>query len=207
MSTHAARLLEPEGHLRVTPDGHGITANGVAMHSGLPQGPSDGAGHPPQAVDGKWFRSVLGHFATGVVAITAVDPDSGEPCGLAANSFTSVSLDPPLVAFCVAHTSTSWPRLRAAKTQTVSVLAEHQEQVCAALAGRGGDKFAGLEWTESPGGNPVIADALAWIDCSVEAEHPAGDHVIVVARVHQLGLQGDGGPLLFFRGGYGRFRT
>ncbi|MEU7987991.1 flavin reductase family protein [Streptosporangium canum] len=205
MSTHAARLLEPDGHLRVTRDGHGIISNGVAMHSGLPQGLSDGSENHVQAVDGKWFRSVLGHFATGVVAITAVDPESGEPCGLAANSFTSVSLDPPLVAFCVAHTSTSWPRLRAAKTQTVNVLAEHQEPVCAALASRGGDKFADLRWTESPGGNPVIHEALAWIDCSIEAEHPAGDHVIVVARVHQLGVHGDGGPLLFFRGGYGRF--
>ncbi|MDP9861166.1 MULTISPECIES: flavin reductase family protein [Streptosporangium] len=207
MNTHAARLLEPDGHLRVTPGARGIIANGVAMHSGLPQGLSDGADNRAQAVDGTWFRSVLGHFATGVVAITAIDPDSGEPCGLAANSFTSVSLDPPLVAFCVAHTSTSWPRLRAAKSQTVNVLAEHQEAVCAALASRGGTKFAGLTWTDSPGGSPVIDEALAWIDCTIEAEYPAGDHVIVVARVHQLGLHGDGGPLLFFRGGYGRFRS
>jgi 3-hydroxy-9,10-secoandrosta-1,3,5(10)-triene-9,17-dione monooxygenase reductase component len=213
MSTHAARLLETCGHPRVTLNGHGITVNGVAMHSGLPPGQSDGAGShtgpyvetPAHPVDGRRFRTVLGHFATGIVAITAIDPDNGEPCGLAANSFTSVSLDPPLVAFCVAHTSTSWPRLRTARIQTVNVLAEHQQPVCAALASKGGDKFAGLEWTKSPGGNPVISDALAWIDCSIEAEYPAGDHVIVVARVHELGVHGDGGPLVFFRGGYGRF--
>ncbi|MFF5206355.1 flavin reductase family protein [Streptosporangium sp. NPDC000396] len=207
MSTHAARLLKPGGHPPVTPDGHGITFDGVAMHSGLPQGLSDGSGNQLQAIDSRRFRSVLGHFATGVVAITAIDPDKGGPCGLAANSFTSVSLDPPLVAFCVAHTSTSWPRLRAAKTLTVNVLAEHQQPICAALASKGGDKFAGLDWSHSPGGNPVIDGALAWIDCSVEAEHPAGDHVIVVARVHDLGVHGDGGPLLFFRGGYGRFHA
>ncbi|QFY14126.1 flavin reductase [Nonomuraea phyllanthi] len=148
---------------------------------------------------------MLGRFATGVVAITAVDPADGRPCGLAANSFTSVSLDPPLVAFCVAHSSSSWPRVRGAKAVTVNVLAEDQQAVCARLAAKGGDKFAGLAWTGSPGGNPVIDGALAWMDCAVEAEHPAGDHVIVVARVLRLGTQGEGGPLVFFRGRYGGF--
>ncbi|NBE92115.1 flavin reductase family protein [Nonomuraea sp. KC401] len=165
----------------------------------MPPGPSQGH------LDTLRFRQVLGRFATGVVAITAVEPVSGEPCGLAANSFTSVSLDPPLVAFCVAHTSTSWPKVRGAKVVTVNVLAEHQRSVCAQLAAKGGDKFAGLEWTGSPGGNPVLDGSLAWIDCSVEAEHLAGDHMIVVARVLQLDTHADGGPLVFFRGGYGGF--
>ncbi|MFE3449327.1 flavin reductase family protein [Nonomuraea sp. NPDC059194] len=202
MSTHAARLIAPDGcdgrphvapfqhdtpHRSTTPNGSNATTdNGAAA---------------------RHFRSVLSRFATGVVAITALDPGTGAPSGLAANSFTSVSLDPPLVAFCVAHTSTSWPRLRAARTLTVNVLAEHQQQVCAQLAARGGDKFAGLAWTRSPGGNPLLEGALAWLECSVEAEHPAGDHVIVVARVHQLDTHADGGPLLFFRGGYGRFAS
>jgi flavin reductase (DIM6/NTAB) family NADH-FMN oxidoreductase RutF len=170
----------------------------------MPNGPSPTAanGH----LDSRRFRQVLGRFATGVVAITALDAESGEPCGLAANSFTSVSLEPPLVAFCVAHTSTSWPKVRGAKVLTVNVLAEHQQEVCTQMANRGGDKFAGLRWTGSPGGNPVLDGALAWIDCAVEAEHPAGDHVIVVARVLQLDTHAEGGPLLFFRGGYGGFR-
>nr|WP_246377247.1 flavin reductase family protein [Nonomuraea soli] len=162
--------------------------------------------HNGNQLDGQRFRTVLGRFATGVVAITALDPTSGDPCGLAANSFTSVSLDPPLVAFCVAHTSTSWPRLRSAKTLTVNVLAEDQQRICLQLASRGGDKFAGLGWSDSPGGSPVLDGALAWIDCSIEAEHPAGDHVIVVARVLQLDTHAEGGPLVFFRGGYGAFR-
>ncbi|MER6944729.1 flavin reductase family protein [Nonomuraea sp. NPDC000554] len=166
----------------------------------MPNGPRAN-GH----LDSRRFRQVLGRFATGVVAITALDPVSGEPCGLAANSFTSVSLDPPLVGFCVAHTSTSWPRVRGAKVVTVNVLAEHQQPVCAQLAAKGGDKFAGLVWTGSPGGNPVLDGALAWLDCAVEAEHPAGDHVIVVARVLQLDTHAEGGPLVFFRGGYGGF--
>ncbi|MBO3746606.1 flavin reductase family protein [Streptosporangiaceae bacterium NEAU-GS5] len=153
------------------------------------------------------FRRVLGRFATGVVAITAIDPETGEACGLAANSFTSVSLDPPLVAFCVAYTSTSWPLVRKAPTLCVNVLAEHQQEVCAQLAAKGGDKFADLSWTASPGGSPVIDGALAWLDCTVEAEHPAGDHVIVVARVERLDAHADHGPLVFFRGAYGRFHA
>ncbi|MEO3872390.1 flavin reductase family protein [Nonomuraea sp. B12E4] len=169
----------------------------------MPKGPSQ---HSPNGhLDSRRFRQVLGRFATGVVAITAVDPMTGLPCGLAANSFTSVSFSPPLVAFCVAHTSTSWPKARGSKVVTVNVLAEHQQAVCLQMAAKGGDKFAGLEWTGSPGGNPVLEGALAWIDCAVEAEHPAGDHVIVVARVLQLDTHAEGGPLVFFRGGYGGF--
>ncbi|MFC7588799.1 flavin reductase family protein [Nonomuraea antimicrobica] len=169
----------------------------------MPPGPSH---HSPNGhLDSRRFRQVLGRFATGVVAITAVDPLDGQPCGLAANSFTSVSLDPPLVAFCVAYTSTSWPKVRGAKVVTVNVLSEDQQPVCAQMAAKGGDKFAGLEWTGSPGGNPVLDGALAWIDCAVEAEHPAGDHVIVVARVLQLDTYAEGGPLVFFRGAYGSF--
>ncbi|MET9337661.1 flavin reductase family protein [Nonomuraea sp. NPDC004354] len=207
MSTHAARLIAPDGcdgRPHVAPYQPG-TANGTREHP-ADHGADHGADHPAGNA-AKHFRSVLSRFATGVVAITALDPDSGAPSGLAANSFTSVSLDPPLVAFCVAHTSTSWPRLRAAETLTVNVLAEHQQQVCAQLAARGGDKFAGLAWSRSPGGNPLLEGALAWLECSIEAEHPAGDHVIVVARVHQLDAHADGGPLLFFRGGYGRFAS
>ncbi|SEG61925.1 NADH-FMN oxidoreductase RutF, flavin reductase (DIM6/NTAB) family [Thermomonospora echinospora] len=155
-------------------------------------------------IDGARFRSVLGRFATGVVAVTAIGP-GGRPAGLAANSFTSVSLDPPLVSFCVAHTSTSWPRLREAERLCVNILSRSQEEVCRRLAAKGGDKFAGLEWTLSPGGGPVLEGALAWIECAVEAEIPAGDHRIVVARVHHLDKHHDGDPLLFYRGAYGRF--
>lgn len=155
-------------------------------------------------IDAARFRSVLGRFATGVVAVTAVDPRTGSPTGLAVNSFTSVSLDPPLVSFCVAHTSGTWPRLRAADRLCVNILGEPQLDVCRRLASRGVDKFAGIDWTESPGGAPLIDGALGWLECSIEQEHVAGDHVIVVARVHDLGKHHDDGPLLFYRGAYGR---
>jgi 3-hydroxy-9,10-secoandrosta-1,3,5(10)-triene-9,17-dione monooxygenase reductase component len=184
---------------------NGLPVNGRSFPAGNGRPVSVADGEPAFTVDGQHFRNVLGRFATGVVAITAIGPD-GEPCGLAANSFTSVSLDPPLVAFCVAHTSTSWPRVRSAGRLCVNVLSEHHERVSRQLATSGGDKFAGVPWSPSPGGSPVIDGALAWIDCSVEAEHLAGDHVIVVARVHDLDAHLDHGPLVFFRGHYGGFQ-
>ncbi|WP_169943915.1 flavin reductase family protein [Microbispora sp. H11081] len=158
------------------------------------------------AVGPQRLRDVLGRYATGVVAVTGIGPRTGEPYGLAVNSFTSVSLDPPLVAFCVSGDSTSWPRLKAAGGLCVNVLAEDQREACERLAVSGGDKFTDLPWTLSPGGAPVLDGALAWIDCVVEAEHPAGDHVIVVARVTGLDRHADGGPLVFFGGRYGGFR-
>ncbi|GAA3195740.1 flavin reductase family protein [Actinocorallia longicatena] len=148
---------------------------------------------------------MLGHFATGVVAITAIDPTTGLPTGLAANSFTSVSLEPALVAFCVAHTSTTWPTLSQADHLCINVLSEPQTAVCKQLAVKGGDKFAGVAWTTSPEGTPVLDGALAWLEVSIEAEYPAGDHKIIVARVHSLDIHHDGEPLVFYQGRYGRF--
>ncbi|REE99191.1 flavin reductase family protein [Thermomonospora umbrina] len=155
-------------------------------------------------VDATRFRSVLGHYATGVVAITALDSE-GRPAGLIANSFTSVSLDPPLVSFCVTHTSRTWPRLRDAGLLCVNILGARQEDVSRRMAAGGDDRFAGLAWEPSPGGAPLLKGALAWIECSVDEEHTAGDHRIVVARVHRLDTHHDGDPLLFFRGAYGTF--
>jgi flavin reductase (DIM6/NTAB) family NADH-FMN oxidoreductase RutF len=158
-----------------------------------------------ESFDSVRFRAVLGHFATGVVAITGIDPATGAPTGLAANAFTSVSLDPPLIAFCVAHTSSTWPRLRTAARLGVNVLTADQLDVCRQLAAKGVDKFRDLPWSPSPGGAPLLDDAMAWIECDIEAEHPAGDHVIVVCRVRHLGHRSAQAPLLFFRGGYGSF--
>jgi 3-hydroxy-9,10-secoandrosta-1,3,5(10)-triene-9,17-dione monooxygenase reductase component len=195
-----------DGAWVTTAPAHGSADPPSGRRAARPPRPANGSAMTPVThIDGTRFRSVLGRFATGVVAITAIDRNSGRPAGLAANSFTSVSLDPPLVAFCVAHTSTTWPRLRGADRLCVNVLSEVQLDVCKQLAAKGGDKFADLEWTAAPGGSPVLKGALAWIECSVENEHVAGDHVIVVARVHQLDQCHDGAPLVFYRGGYGQF--
>jgi len=156
------------------------------------------------AVDGARFRQVLGHFPTGVTVITAAAPDG--PAGLAVGSFFSVSLDPPLVAFCAAKTSSSYPKVEAAGHFVVNVLGDDQEDVCRVFAGKG-DKFAGLGYRPSPGsGAPVINDVLAWIDCDIDTVHEAGDHWIVVGHVRELEVGDEsGGPLVFYRGGYGRF--
>lgn len=146
---------------------------------------------------------MLGHFATGVTVVTAMH--GGTPAGLSVNSFTSVSLDPPLVAFCVARTSATWPRIREAGWFCVNILAEHQEGVSRVFATRGADKFRGIGWHPSVSGAPILAGVLAWIDCTIDVEHDAGDHVLVVGRVRELDVAAEGRPLVFYRGGYGRF--
>jgi 3-hydroxy-9,10-secoandrosta-1,3,5(10)-triene-9,17-dione monooxygenase reductase component len=159
--------------------------------------------------DAARFRHVLGHFCSGVAVVTGID--DGEPVGLTVQSFTSLSLDPPLVLFCPAKSSTSWARMRAAAGFCVNILEGDQEPLCRTFATRGGDKFVDVGWTPAPTtGAPVLEGALAWVDCRLDAEHEGGDHSIVVGRVLDLGLglreaEDDGRPLLFSRGGFGRF--
>ncbi len=149
------------------------------------------------------FRATLGHFCTGVTIVTAAGGDG--PAGFSCQSFTSLSLDPPLVLICPSKASTSWPKIAGTGAFCVNVLAEDQEELCRGFAMRGGDKFAGIGWTPGPfTGSPVLAGALAWIECRIEATHDAGDHTIVVGRVLDLAAE-DRHPLLFYRGGYGRF--
>ncbi|MFK0292160.1 flavin reductase family protein [Streptomyces sp. NPDC090442] len=152
------------------------------------------------------FRSVLGHFASGVAIITA--PGAPGPAGFACQSFASLSLDPPLVAFMVGRTSTTWPRLARAGVFCVNVLGAEQGALCRAFAVSGADKFAGVRHAPAPAtGSPRLADVPAWIDCTIHAVHTGGDHLIVVGRVEALGTDptaADRGPLLFHRGAFGR---
>ncbi|MGI6873422.1 flavin reductase [Amycolatopsis sp. 3B14] len=159
-----------------------------------------------ESFDPRHFRRVLGNFPTGVVAVTAIDPQ-GEPAGMAVGSFTSVSLDPPLVAFLPDKSSTSFPRIREAGRFCVNVLTHEQETVCRTFATRGADKFAALSWQPAPSGSPVLNGALAWIDCDLESVIEAGDHYIVLGRVRALEAPGTDLPLVFFQGGYGRFHS
>jgi flavin reductase (DIM6/NTAB) family NADH-FMN oxidoreductase RutF/DNA-binding IclR family transcriptional regulator len=163
---------------------------------------------PPglDSIDPKRFRNVLGHFPTGVAVITATHAEHG-PVGMAVGSFTSVSLDPPLVAFLPDRSSSSFPRIRETGSFCVNVLAGDQEPVCRAFATRGGDKYAGSEWTQGPTGSPILTGAVAWIDCDIEDVLEAGDHYIVLGRVRDLQVANQDSPLLFFRGGYGQFST
>jgi flavin reductase (DIM6/NTAB) family NADH-FMN oxidoreductase RutF len=156
------------------------------------------------AVDGARFRQVLGHFPTGVTVITAAA--DGGPAGFAVGSFFSVSLDPPLVAFCAGKSSTTYPKIAAANHFCVNVLGQDQEEVCRVFSGKADDKFAGVGWRPAPvTGAPVLDGVLAWIDCEIDAVHEAGDHWIVVGRTLELEVGHEGGPLLFLRGGFGRY--
>lgn len=166
--------------------------------------------------DGAEFRRVLGHFPTGVTVVTAAGADGPE--GMAIGSFTSVSLDPPLVMFCPGLESASWARMRPAGSFCVNVLGDHQAEVSRTFAAKSGDRFGAVSTRVEATGAPVIEGCLAWIDCTVHAVHDGGDHDIVVGRVEALGVDdpsdGDGGdgagadrgPLIFFKGGYGRYQ-
>lgn len=156
--------------------------------------------------DGKRFRQVLGQFPTGVAVITGIG-DDGRPAGMAVGSFTSVSLDPPLVAFLPDKSSTSWARMQDSRSFCVNILGAEQESVCRAFAVKGGDKFADLSWHPAGSGAPILDGVLAWIDCDVEVIHEAGDHWIVIGRVRDLDIANPSLPLVFFQGGYGRFTS
>ncbi|MDT7839272.1 flavin reductase family protein [Streptomyces justiciae] len=149
------------------------------------------------------FRRVLGNFATGVAVVTspAAEGESG-PAGFACQSFSSLSLDPPLVTFMVGRTSATWPRIARAGVFCVNVLAAHQGALCRGFAVSGADRFAGVAYDAAPcSGSPRLADTLAWIDCTIHAVHTGGDHLIVVGRVDALGTgDEDAAPLLFHKG-------
>ncbi|WP_207841635.1 flavin reductase [Williamsia soli] len=150
------------------------------------------------------FRQVLGQYPTGVVVVTAVIPD-GQPIALTIGSFSSVSLEPPLVAFYPSIGSSTWPKIQAHGRFCINVLGAGQEALCRAFASKASDKFDGVTWRPSPGGSPIIEGAVAWIDCDLDDVQTLGDHFLVVGRVNALETASRDLPLLFFRGGYGRF--
>lgn len=171
----------------------------------MPDEPDDAPTETVLVPDDARFRAVLGLFATGVTLVTAMD--DGEPVGMAANSFTSLSLDPPLILFCVAHSSTTWPRIERAGTFAVNILGEEHAELSELFARRGADRFGTTPWRVGVSGSPVLEEAIAYIDCRFEAEYPGGDHKIVVGRVVDLDMREGARPLLFFRGGYERMHS
>lgn len=144
---------------------------------------------------GDQLRKAFGCFPSGVTAVCAeVD---GVPVGLAASSFTSVSVEPPLVSVCMQHTSTTWPILRQRPRLGLSVLAEGHDDVCARLASKTGDRFAGTDRVASEDGALFVHGATLWLDCTLHAEVPAGDHDIVLLHVHGLRADPTMAPLVF----------
>src|SRR3954471_3262495 len=120
------------------------------------------------AFDQRRFRDVLGHLPSGVVAITGIDA-GGEPSGMIVGTFTSVSLEPALVAFFVDQNSTSFPRIREAGVFCANILSAQQEPLCRALAAKGGQKFAGVAWQPATSGAPILDGAVAWVDCDIDS--------------------------------------
>jgi 3-hydroxy-9,10-secoandrosta-1,3,5(10)-triene-9,17-dione monooxygenase reductase component len=157
-------------------------------------------------IDAAEFREVLGHLPTGVTVITAHGVDG--PAGMAVNSLTSLSLTPPLMLFCPAKSSETWPKIRATGAFCINVMAGHHEEVTRRFSNKHADRFSGVPYSERPTG-PALADAVAWIECRLEVEHgDAGDHTIAVGRVIAIEANRSATiePLVFFRGRYGSFR-
>jgi 3-hydroxy-9,10-secoandrosta-1,3,5(10)-triene-9,17-dione monooxygenase reductase component len=148
------------------------------------------------------FRDVLGRFCTGVTVVTSMS--DGQPVGMTCQSFTSVSLDPPLVLFCPAKTSRAWPLIQRAGFFCVNLLSHDQLELSNGFASKGSDKFAGVTWRPSDTGAPLLEGVLGWVDCTVYAVHEAGDHYVVVGRVIDLGVEEAPHPLLFYKGQYAR---
>lgn len=155
-------------------------------------------------IDPVAFRQVLGAYPTGVSVITALGAD-GKPIGMVVGTFTSVSLDPPLVGFLPDKKSTSWPQIEAAGRFCVNVLASDQQDVCRQVSAKGAEKFVGVEYALSQHNLPMIANAIACIECSIHSVVEAGDHWIVLGNVLGLEVTRDEDPMLFHRGRYGGF--
>lgn len=147
---------------------------------------------------------MLGHYTTGVTVVTAETPEG--PVGMACNSMTAVSLDPPLVLLCAARTSSTWPLIEATGRFVVNVMADDQAEVAQNFSRKGADRFASVGTHRRENGIG-IDDAIAWIECEIDTTHAAGDHTIVIGRVLCLEAPQDRNPLAFYRGKFGSFAS
>lgn len=145
------------------------------------------------------LRRVMGEWPSGVVAITAMTSEG--PVGMAMNSFTSVSLEPPLVGFFPGKSSSTWPLIRSAGRFCINILASHQEHISKTFARKDVDRFAETNWHQRSCG-PGLEDAVAWIECELYDEYEAGDHTFVLGSVLELNTIDDAAPLVFHRGAY-----
>lgn len=154
------------------------------------------------SIEPRDFRDTVGCFATGITIITTVD-EAGGPIGLTANSFTSLSLDPPMVLFCLDNKVASFSAFRIDGHFAVNILSTEQQDLSNRFAKSGGDKWEGVAFDTWNSGSPILPDCLANMECEVTSISEGGDHVIVVGEVTRLKRAGtDVQPLLYFRGGY-----
>lgn len=156
-----------------------------------------------QELDQKVFRQALGKYASGITIVGGMVED--KLAGFTCQSFYSVSVNPPLVSFSVMRTSKSWPAIRPSGHFTINVLSWDQMHLSDTFARSSEDRWAGVKWKPSPNGAPVIDDALLWLDCSVHAEHEAGDHWVVICNVHHISDTAhppECSPLIYYQGRY-----
>ncbi|MFC8045248.1 flavin reductase family protein [Nocardia sp. NPDC057353] len=153
-------------------------------------------------LDGRALRDAFGHFPSGVVAICA--ETERERIGMAASTFVSVSLDPPLVAVCIQTTSTTWPKLRAAGGLGLSVLGEEHGAVARTLAAKTGDRFDGVATQSGPGGALLVHGAALWLAATIAEEVPAGDHLVALLAIDWLEVPADVAPIVFHRSRFHR---
>lgn len=149
----------------------------------------------PMTADSSVLRRAFGCFPSGVTAVCAMVDD--EPIGMAASSFTSVSVAPPLVSVCFQASSSTWPRLRDVPRLGISVLAEGHDEICMSLARKSADRFADIGWDRASGGGVFVHGATAWLECSLHAEVPAGDHAVALLEIHGLWADPEAAPLVF----------
>ena len=163
---------------------------------------ADAISFHPANESGRLFRDALGRFATGVTVVTTQGPAG--PAGMTVNSFASVSLDPPLVAFLPTKQSRAFAAIQRTGTFCVNFLAAGQQSISDQLASTGdGDKFADVEFSPSAGtGSPRLAGTVGHVDCTVHAVHDAGDHFLVIGKVVELAVGRDDPPLLYYAGAY-----
>lgn len=144
------------------------------------------------------YKTVLGHFCTGVTVVTS--RDEGRPVGFTCQAFSALSLRPPMILLCPAKTSSTWPRIRRSGAFAVNVLGMAQRELGARFGRTGIDRFAGVPHRPSPSGMPLLDGAIAWLECRIDNEVEGGDHTIVTASVTALGLGAADRPLLYFQG-------
>lgn len=148
------------------------------------------------------LRDAFGHFPSGVIAIAA--EVAGVRVGMAASTFVPVSLEPPLVSFCVQNSSETWPKLEKLPALGISVLGEDHDEAVRTLAAKTGDRFAGLDTVSSDAGALFLKGTCVWLESAVEKLVPAGDHTIVILRVHDLQVHDDVLPIVFHRSAFRR---
>lgn len=146
------------------------------------------------------FREVMAHVPTAVAIVAGIVDN--RPKGLSVGTFVPVSLEPPLVGFFVATTSKSWPPIHGAGAFAVSILGHDQQTVSSQFAVSDSDKFAGVDWRAAPSGHPIVAGSVAWVDCEIERIVEAGDHLLVLGRVLDMGVEAGQAPLLHHRSSY-----